>query len=351
MDELADRLARMKGRWMTGGAALDQAPDTWRIAAERDEAPDLVLLALAGQASHVIFRPSPGAEFAPAKALPRLSLPPLPDRVRPAFRRILTALKPDPTVMAMILGLMAARGLSAHPADWMPEDVDGLPAAYAPWAQWHSDRDVVDLTGETWDHLDGAERRREFRALRARDPEAARDLLEAKVAEVPAEQRLKLVAELERGLSEADIPFLQSLGHDRSQKVQRLATGLLARLGMLADDAVLAEELAAFLARPKGIFSRGAIGPAPIKTAAQKARRRELFETVSLGGLAAALDLQSEDIPARWTSKESDLQATAGLASLIARTARDELVGPSFDRLLAEECDNLSDLLPLIERL
>ena len=353
MPELEESLARLKGRWMIGGAAADQAPADWREAASGEAEPDIALLALACQAGQVAFRPRPPQDLAPVRVLPRLALPPLAEALRPSFRRVLDVLKPDGAEIASILHLMASRGASVHPADFMPAAVEDLPACYAPWGGWQErlETPASELTAESWDLWGTAERRLELARIRRAQPEAARALIEAKAGTLPAEQRLAAVGVLRAGLSEADAPYLESLAADRSQKVRALATQLLARLGRVGDETALAAELAGFLHLATGILKAGRLSPAPIKTAAQKARRQELFETVSLNGLAQAMGLPAEELIARWASKASDLRATAGLAAMVAATGSDALAEACLDHLMAEDHDNLDDLAALLERL
>ncbi|MEM9145818.1 MAG: hypothetical protein AAGC57_06430 [Pseudomonadota bacterium] len=131
MRDLEESLGALKGRWMIGGSALDQAPIGWHAMAEGQSDPDLALLALAGQAGLIVFRPHAAGDL----ALPRLALPPLADAHRPAFRCLRERLKLDAAQMALILQLMATRRVSVHPADWMPASVEGLPNCYAPFGR------------------------------------------------------------------------------------------------------------------------------------------------------------------------------------------------------------------------
>jgi hypothetical protein len=66
--------------------------------------------------------------------------------------------------------------------------------------------------------------------LRARDPEAARRLLESTWAEEPPDERAAFVGALALGLSMADEPFLEAALDDRRKEVRGAAAALLARL-------------------------------------------------------------------------------------------------------------------------
>ena len=352
MPDLGTDLARLKGRWMIGGPALDRAPVDWQDAVADDRAPEVALLAIAAQAGQVAFRPRPEAALTPARALPTLALPPLPDRLRPAFRRLIEPIRTDAPVIAVLLRLMASRGWTVHPADWMPGNVDGLPSVYAPWADWkdRAEAHEVDLTEDNWDDWFPAERRLALADMRRTASADALALLQARLGDMTADHRVRLLDVLEIGLSDGDAGFLESLADDRSAKVRALATQYLARLGRSSDEGALAEELAAFFeVGSAGILRRGkVVAPTKLRTNAQKGRRTELLRTVSLPGFAAALGLSVDDLVAMW-HVESD--PTDDFVGMVARTGGDGAVTALADRLLASKADPPPDLGPLIDRL
>ena len=97
--------------------------------------------------------------------------------------------------------------------------------------------------------------------LRRRDPEAARTVLEAKLANENADVRLPLLSLLATGLSEADIPFLEGIAaNDRAPKVKAFAASLLARLGRgpaVGED--IAELAGFFSVKMKGLIRRSRV--------------------------------------------------------------------------------------------
>lgn len=326
----------MKGRWMMGAAALDAAPAAWRAALDGDPAAEVALLALVGQAMQVTLAPQPDGVLKPVPSLPRLALPPLSDRLRPDFRRLLGAGKLPADRVPRLLQLMAERGVTVHPADLMPTRFEDLPDVYAPWADWDGSAVAVprleQLTVETWDDWSPFERLPALRALRQSEPAAARDLIAAKACEVAADQRLRLVAVLEAGLSPDDIPVLEPLKADRSGKVRTLAAVLLARLGMTSDRDEDAAELADFFTLKQGKLLGTRLSARTLKTDAQRARRADLMQRVSLAGLATALGIEPEALVGLF--KLSGGPLSRDFLAMVAQTGSAPAVEAARDRAL-----------------
>src|SRR5262249_29049319 len=87
------------------------------------------------------------------------------------------------------------------------------------------DADAIDETN--WTTARPAARVAFIAAMRSRDPDRARVLVEASFASDPAPVRARLVQALTRGLSGADVPFLESLAKDRAPTVREGAQQLL----------------------------------------------------------------------------------------------------------------------------
>lgn len=85
-------------------------------------------------------------------------------------------------------------------------------------------------SADVWTHGRPAERRAWLAALRAHDPEAARQTLTAGWRTEPAPVRSELLGVLADGLGLADEPLLESALDDSRAEVRRLAADLLARL-------------------------------------------------------------------------------------------------------------------------
>ncbi|MHA7773782.1 DUF5691 domain-containing protein [Roseibium sp. M-1] len=355
MTDLQQALDRIKSRWMVGGSAVDQASPELKAVADLADIPDLALLAVAAQAGQVAFRPAPAAGLTPLPVLPRLELPMLPERHRPAFRRFFKLSKISTDEAALLLQFLACRGYTVHPADYMPPRFDDLPPCYSPWEGWGEPEVQAvkeDLGEHSWDDYLPRERLYALQELRERDGTAARDLIAAKVVSMPAEQRCKVIAVLETGLHQDDTAFLETLRqNDRSAKVQALAAALLARLGAVLDEAETAKELADFLeVGKKGLINRKTIvNTQKLKTGAQKTRRTELFGIVSMPGLAEAVGLTAEALVSGW--QLGSLREDAEFCSLVARTGALPLVSALTNRVLSETSVSTEILLPLLDRL
>ena len=207
------------------------------------------------------------------------------------------------------------------------------------------------LTAEKWEDYWPAARKVALTALRRRDPEAARTVLEAKLASENADVRLPLLSLLATGLSEADIPFLEGIAaNDRAPKVKALAASLLARLGKgpaVGED--IAELAGFFSVKIKGLLRRSrVIRFENVKTPAQAHRRAALLESADIASFARALGLTPQELVDAWTW-DVDRQADAALTSLVARTGTDSLVAQTAEA--ASQCDASFFLTALTPRL
>ncbi len=352
MAELEAALAKLKGSWMTGQPAAKHAPDDWQ-AVLRDASPEeaeLRLVALAGQAAHIAFRPAPPDKLHERRDLPELALPPLGDEHRPLFRRIMESVKSSRDNQLALIRFLSSRGYASHPVDWMPaaSHAELIPEVYAPWFRWiehQPEAETIEdeLSEETWDLFAPAERRTALVEMRARDAAAARELIATKAPAEPAERRLRLISVLEKNLSEDDVAFLETLASDRSGKVKELARSYLARLGHGVQSGEDERELADFLKLDKN----GTLRPARLKTGAQKARRAALFGQVPLSALAAALELSEQDLVAAWHFSK-DAPANEEFLGMVAATAGDGLLGPVIERWLAAADAGIAEALTLI---
>jgi hypothetical protein len=353
-----DAMGAVLARWTMGAPAGAAAP-MWRDALGSDpEEAELRLLALSGQFLATAVTAEPPADLRMLPDVPALALPTVPESARALIRRLLAA-----PVRNELLRFVALRGWTLHPGDWMPEaDDDGAPDVYAPWRDWvesaastvKGQRETADeITLENWDDWWPAARKVALTELRRRDPAAARALIENKLGGENADVRLRLLGLLETGLSEADVPFLESLATtDRAPKVKALAAAFLARLNHGASGSDDLAELKGFFAvKVKGLLRRSrVIEFENAKTPAQRHRRAALFETVDLAGFAAALGLTGPELLAAW-SWNTDAEADQGFTALIARTAPDALVLHAAEAVIGGETGGLHRLLVLLPRL
>ncbi|MDR2113075.1 MAG: DUF5691 domain-containing protein [Candidatus Accumulibacter sp.] len=370
---LAPQFAALRDCWITGGSAAALAPEDWRALTAGTDAEERErrLVALAGQAWDVAFRPALPREAARRKDLPRLALPTVPEQWRSLFRYALEQASGVNVNVNGVLRLVERRGFCAHPLDWMPTaSTEDAPDLYAPWQDWVQSLDGEDgkdgkdeaseLDEESWDSFYPAQRRRLLKAMRGREADRACQLIAARAAEEPAEKRLALIETLAVGLSENDAPYLQSLvASDRSGKVKALAARFLARLRHRSEGAPQEElaELADFFELGRaGIFKRHAsVSAKAVKSQAQANRRMELFECFSFADLAGALGVSEAEVIDGWQFGDRDkLAPTAddGLARMVAASAADEFVARLAERLFAvkEAIPLLLRLLPRLDR-
>jgi hypothetical protein len=351
LNTLTDHFAAIRDCWITGGSAAALAPDAWQalVASDSPDETERRLLAIAGQACDVAFRPALPGEVMRRKDLPRLALPTIPEHLRALFRQALR--QTSDKERNAVLRLVERRGFSAHPLDWMPAaSSENVPDLYAPWQDWvqsldMAEKDAADELDEaTWDSFYPAQRCLLLKSMRRQDPARALQLITARAGQEAAEKRLALIETLAVGLNDQDAPYLQSLAGDRSDKIKTLAWRLLARLrhkgaGMPAEDMA---ELADFLETgSKGIFKRTAtIRAKKLKSAAQASRRAALFKAASLVELSATFGITEAEFINAWqfdTRDNFEPTADACLTQMVAQSAADAFVARLGERILGEK--------------
>ncbi|MEM7721983.1 MAG: DUF5691 domain-containing protein [Pseudomonadota bacterium] len=347
MHDIARDLENVKARWMTGSGASTACPDAWSEALGPE--PDLSLLALTGQYMHLAMRPVAPGEMAERALLPLLSLPDLPDPLRPELQRLLASkFLQDIDIVRLI----AARGYVVSPTDWMPGANDvGLPDVYTPWLEWLAEvpeRTEDAPSAETWDTWSPQARLAHVERLRKTDPAAGRALIEAVAPNLAADARLRLITYLGIGLAEEDVPLLNALQSDRSSKVQALATSLLARLGQAKADAEAVAEMVDFFEKAKaGILSRKTVVSArKLKTAAQRNRRAALVGVIPFAALAEGLGMSPHELVHSWDFEDG----TDAILTMVAGTATDAEVQDFIKRMI-EESGADGNIGALIDRL
>jgi len=346
------------------GAAAAPAAPMWKTAlGSGPDEDELRLLALSGHFLGVAVMAEPPAQLRPMPDIPMLSLPTTPDALRPLVRRILAAMK-ETRAKAEVLRFLAARGWTAHPGDWMPAaDDEEAPDVYAPWRDWAAiaasavptRRRAGDrITAENWEDYWPAERKVALTELRQRDPAAARAVLEVKLANENADMRLRLLGLLAVGLSDNDVPFLESLvASDRAPKVKTLASSLLARLsrGAVASGEDIAELKDFFSVRMKGLLRRSReIQCVNVATPAQRGRREELFARVDVVSFAKALDMSGQELIEAWNWNLDPL-ADRALIKKVVLTGSDSLILQLLESLRQAEIRDLDDFSALLPRL
>ncbi len=354
-------LPKIKNRWMIGAVTADVVPEAWQETIQGAQGngldAELAVLALTGQLLQVAYRPANGQPLLVEQPLPVLELPPLPEKLRSSFRRLLAAQDGSDVPL---LTLIASRGYTVSPLDWMPAArEESLPSVYSPWLGWASGRSSIDgetsgvgLDTDSWSDFLPAERRRALKALRIEAADTARQLIEDQGLREAAEERAKIIAVLAVGLSENDLPLLVKLNEsDRSGKVKSIAGNLLARLGQSQCSDEDCKELADFLkVSKKGLINRKRqVSPAKIKTGAQRKRRTELLESVPFDALAGALKQTPMELATEWVFNDKD-GVSDYLTQMIVNTAADEIIWPFAQNIVQRDAiDSIND--DLLKRL
>lgn len=355
--EQIERFAtQLKKRWSIGDAgAVEEAqlPPSWRPLLQGMEGAQrrLSLLALLGQCQQFLYRPTT-PELSGDSDLPRLSCTTLPDRLRPAFRRLL---EQNSIEKGSLLQLMARRGYGAHPADWLPDSGAGecdLPELYAPWLRWVSrgidawddaQGEVVPLSESSWEDYAPAERLALFVEMRRRVPTEARELLRIRAQSEPAERRLRLLESMKINLGPEDADYLRSLEKDRSQKVRLVALQLLSRLGAVdaGPEAIEAEDIETdrlsegFQVKKTGLLKRGlAVVPSKLKTGKQRSLRLEQLSTVTFQQFAGVLDISAQELASGWRFSGAPLEENIAFVERAQLTATEPELAALLENLL-----------------
>jgi hypothetical protein len=167
----------------------------------------------------------------------------VPEAARPLMRRLVGKEASDVAALALADACHRLR-LRPHPFDlprlgaFVKQHGDRLGAYASAWAargdkadeagSGYFDPEAIDA--DNWTAARPAARAAFIAALRAREPERARGLVEASFANDPAPVRARLVGALAPGLSPADAPFLEGLAKDRAPTVREQAQQLLKRI-------------------------------------------------------------------------------------------------------------------------
>lgn len=324
-DTLADDLQPVVVRWTMGGQAAPVAPA--RIGVHLGEDPEeaeLRLLVLAGQALATMVVPEPAGGLQGVPDLPALALPTMPSSLRPLAASILSGR--DEWLRDGTLRLIEARGYVVHPADWMPTAGSSVPDVYAPWQDWV--RGIESASGPAvagWDDLGPSGRLAMLAALRRSDPDAALDLVSARLSGEPPDRRLAMVKTLAVRLAERDRGFLDGLSADRAPSVREEALRLLARLGTvtagsLEDDV---SDLVQVVSGP--IPGRRSISLGSRMNHAQQARLEKVMATADAAAFAGALGIADADLPRLWPWGQ-DVVIDQRFADLLTGTGSDAVM-------------------------
>jgi Family of unknown function (DUF5691) len=320
------------------------------LIAMRDSPSELTALALLGQRLR-FRRPTPLPERSAASPIedPRQIVP---DAARVLMCRLVDSKRGSATdVAALALADACDRGrLRPHPFDlprmgaFARTHGDHLGAYAAAWAARgeraqerpgdYFDADAIDEAN--WTSARPAARAGFIAAMRAREPDRARALVEANFAADPAPVRARLIDALAPGLSAADTAFLESLAKDRAPSVREGAQRLLDRIpGTASAQGRLRDLVNRTKVSTSGLLRRRKVLalelPANLQqvsnpTSAITAARRwavDSYAGVGLDAMAAAFDLSCAEM----------IAGASGDAALLALFARQASLERRFDLL------------------
>ncbi|MBV1830394.1 hypothetical protein HNW77_06770 [Komagataeibacter sp. AV436] len=366
VEPVYDMMAPVLARWAMGAPAAPVAT-AWQPVLGQDPAvAERRLLALSGQFLDTMVEAAVPASLRAFPPIPQVALPPAPEVLTPMIRRVLGQLK-DERGLGLV-HLLARRGYSLNPADWMPAPHDDVPALYAPWQDWAAAiaagqetlRPTPDapLSAENWHDFGPATRLAAFARLRHSDPAGACALFENRRRHLTADERLSLLDVLGADAGPEDVPLLRDIAStDRARKPKELATLLLARQETGTCDRAMAEELTGFFTiEPAGAAGgQQAIKAMPLKTQAQKNTRWRLLYLVPVLDFAAALDLAPTDLSRLWPWNV-DERLDMDFINMAAKSGPDAMLPGLLQAILANgppyrrDYDALAERLPVAAR-
>lgn len=328
---------------LLAGTRRESSDRLMALGASRENAV-LNALSLAGQSLRFTRPPIP-SQLA-VESWPRDERRIVPDPLRPLLFRLLDR-STDNTARAVALAL-DSRKLRLHPFD-LPK-LDGFARRYSELlgatAQYWVRRETParaargyfeadELTDETWSEGELRARVKFLKALRKREPEGARTLLEKSWPRENPESRLQLLATIETSLSLEDRPFLESIQKDRAPRVRSIAQRLVAILsGTSGDHPAIRACMERLEKTQSGLFKKKTRLklelPATVKEHETNRWIEEKFSEVSLDGLASGCEMP---VAGLLEAAEEDENLLFALALISSREGRVDLLGAITDLL------------------
>jgi hypothetical protein len=304
---------------------------------------ELTALALLGQRMRFRKRgPAPPDSAATAIEDKRAIVP---DAARPLLRRLVGG-KEDDIASLALADALERRRLRPHPFDlprlaaFVKRHGDKLGATASAWGARgedspasYFDADAIDETN--WTLARPAARAAFVAALRAREPDRARALVETSFTTDAAPVRARLLAALAHGVSGADAPFLESLAKDRAPSVREEAQRLLkyipgttAAQGRLQDLVTRTKAGTAGLLRRRKILTMERPASLPTFAPSQGVDPVRAWVTAEYAGLGL------DEIAAAFALPLAEMiAAAADDSALIALFARQAAIERRFDLL------------------
>ena len=344
-------------RWLVGGNTVSITthcvPQSWQLNCKELSQAELrrhALIWASQQRSWMLSHSAP-QQLVEKSALPRLTLPVIAQPHRTRFVSCLNLLEKQGVSISFLLNLLTERGVSVHPADWLPNKAEELPSEYFPWLFWSAnytqDQGSTRLTGLTstnWTEFLPTHRLVILRKMRSEDPAQALALIQQCISNETAQQRLKIINILAINLSENDKSYLESLLNERSQKVALLAKHLLSRIGpnhALKDSKEQIQQAAEladwYEVKTVGLLRKSkVIQPKSLKSKKQQSLRSEWLEHISLTALAQALDIDLQTLITGWQFNKNRQFDNHAFISNAAQSLPNEMIYGLLNSLL--EC-------------
>jgi Family of unknown function (DUF5691) len=281
------------------------------------------------------------------------------DAARPLMRRLLGpegASAPDVAALALA-DTLSRRRLRPHPFDlphlaaFVRTHGEALGAYVAAWLERNNESekrstnyfDAETIDSSNWASARPAARGKFIGDMRAREPDRARELVEASFATDPAPVRVRLLDALALGLSQADVPFLEGLAKDRAPSVRERAQQLLKYIpgtasagGRIRDLVARTKTGTAGLLRRRKTLSLEVPANLPVAASPAELARRwaaEEYAGVGLDAMATAFGMSVADM----------IAGASDDAPLLALFARQASLERRFDVLAAIVREHLAD--------
>lgn len=346
-------LDQIKSGWLMGDPLLPLLPTQWQEAAcppnrkkgaKAGDESELRILALVGQYQSIVGRP-PKHPLQARPVLPTLDYPSLEGKARALFVR---CIKQQPGSTNDLLRLMAARGYSSHPLDWMPKsERDEVPELYQPWIAWllsTNAEQLKDLSEDNWNNLSTPLRRARLRSLLRKDRAQARSVIMKCTPKLGASEREKIIGLLLPDAEMEDLECLRVFIKDRSARVREQVHAILNLLGASyelpdgADDSVQHEqfkELVQMLVLREGRLQAKRL---PDK---KKSRLSGGLWTTDPRELAKHFDLTLRQLAQTWHFEQNKMATNSLIRSFVHRGLIKEVM-PLLCKL-AKQADGRSD--------
>ena len=361
MSEIGDAAMEALTRSFLLGTARHPAPvAAWQGLVTSGSPPsELTALALLGQRLRYRRHGPPPDAVAPAPVEDARKI--VPEAARALMRQLVDFRNGDPSDIAALALADAChrRRLRPHPFDlprlrtFTKRHGELLGSYASAWAARGEEGektnsryfDVDTLDESNWTAARPAARVAFIAAMRAREPERARILVEASFASDPAPTRARLLDALVRGISPADVPFLEALAKDRAPSVRERAERLLKYIpGTASTDGRLRDLVDRTKTSAGGLLRRrkklslelpATLQEAPAALADDRARHwaAEQYVGIGLDAIAAAFALLIEEMVA----------AAADDVQLLALFARQASIEGRLDVLAAIVREHAAD--------